>query len=271
MKSWSARKTMRAAMANKHEILVEKYFNDDEVKVDGHTNIIDAEPSINPQIKIHIVDMSTTQAIFAYGSTQTRMAVLDFASYRHPGGGYINGAMAQEEALCHDSTLYHYLKDQSVFYQWNRSHLNGGLYHNRMLYLQGIRFFNPDYPLQESIDIHMVKTNSKLVDDIVVAAPNKRDAKENHDISENENYQALQDRITFILDGAQYHHVDTLILGAFGCGVFGEDPYEVAQLFKDGLTSGAYGFTQVIFAIPKGNGNLDAFQQIFGSSTDLSF
>ncbi len=264
MKSWSTRKHMRSTLANKHESLVNLYFGQDDARIDCHTHAFVIEPTKNPQMQLHVVDMTTTEAIFAYGSNHQKTAILDFASYRYPGGGYINGAMAQEEALCHDSTLYHFLKDQVSFYRRNNDHLNHGLYHNRMLYLHGIRFFHPDYPLLETSDIQVVKTNSKVGDVIVVAAPNKREAVEHQGISESDNDQTLHDRITFILDGAQYHHVDTLILGAFGCGVFAQDPFDVARLFKDGLTNGSYGFNHVIFAIPNGNGNLDAFHQIIG-------
>lgn len=75
-----------------------------------------------------------------------------------------------------------FINQSWVIHRWNNDHLNHGLYHNRMLYLHGIRFFHPDYPLLESSDIQVVKTNSKVVDVIVVAAPNKREAVEHQGI-----------------------------------------------------------------------------------------
>lgn len=116
MKSWSTRKRMRSILANKHESLVNLYFSQDDARIDCHTHEFGIEPTQNPQMHIHMVDITTTDTIFAYGSNHQKTAILDFASYRYPGGGYINGAMAQEEALCHDSTLYHFLKDQISFY-----------------------------------------------------------------------------------------------------------------------------------------------------------
>ena len=84
-------------------------------------------------------------------------------------------------------------------------------------------------------------------------------------ISDKENTEVLQSRIKFVLDMAKVNNVDTLILGAYGCGVFGQNPTEVAEIFKECLnTSHKNCFSKVIFAIPKGrDNNLQAFEKAF--------
>ena len=62
---------------------------------------------------------------------------------------------------------------------------------------------------------------------------------------------------------AKNNEVDTLILGAYGCGVFGQDPYEVASIFKEYLDE-CKCFKTVVFAVPNGkNGNYEAFIKTF--------
>ena len=75
----------------------------------------------------------------------------------------------------------------------------------------------------------------------------------------------MYSRIKFILDIAKDNHVDTLVLGAFGCGVFGQNPREVANIFKKLLDTSFKGcFKKVVFGIPKGNNdNLEQFKLVF--------
>lgn len=65
-----------------------------------------------------------------------------------------------------------------------------------------------------------------------------------------ENLRALAERTKLVIDIASENNVKTLILGAFGCGVFKQDPTEVATLFKKVLRGSS--FEKVVFAIPRG-------------------
>ena len=69
-------------------------------------------------------------------------------------------------------------------------------------------------------------------------------------MTDEENLAALDSRIHFVLDIAAENQVDTLILGAFGCGVFGQDAEDVCRIFVKYLTSSHRCFKKVIFAIP---------------------
>lgn len=181
-----------------------------------------------------------------YGKT----AVLNFASYKKPGGMFLNGSQAQEEALCHGSNLYNVLKNFSDYYAWNQAHLNRALYQNRALYTPDILFFKDG--------------GIYRCDVITCAAPNASAAVK-CGVHKEEISTVLSNRILFILGIAEEEQVDTLILGAWGCGVFGLDPDEVASQFRECLGSGQYGFTNVVFAVPQSdnNQNLQAFCRVF--------
>ena len=69
-------------------------------------------------------------------------------------------------------------------------------------------------------------------------------------------------KVAFILNVAAAKNVDTLILGAYGCGVFGQDPYEVARIFRSYLTGEYKYFSKVIFAVP--DWKYEIFNKILG-------
>lgn len=191
---------------------------------------------------IEVADLDSVSAIHKYSSEN--MAVLNFASYKFPGGGYMRGSSAQEEDLCRHSYLYSVISTfDSMFYEWNRNNTNRGLYMNRGLYSPDVVFDN--------------KTNCSV---ITVPAPNKSVMFQYSSFTEEENSKALAERIKFVVDIASENNVKTLILGAFGCGVFKQDPIEVATLFKEALRGSC--FDKVVFAIPRG-ANYKAFKEVF--------
>lgn len=244
-------KEANAYKARKHtKEMKEKYSDEIKFSIDN-TKVYSID--FNPEIKFNkdgvigcqLVDMDSVSAIMTYHSGKT--AVLNFASYKEPGGRFIDGSMAQEEALCHESFLYNVLKEKQDYYDWNKNrNLNRAQYKNRALY-------SPDVIFQR--DEETVKC-----DVITCAAPNITPARKyGWNVSEEENSRNLKDRIKFVLDIAQDNKVDTLILGAYGCGVFGQDPKEVCGYFLEYLSEVHY-FKKVIFAVPKSkNGNYDGF------------
>ena len=210
--------------------------------------------------KIIVDDIDSVSAIMKYrkATKDGRMAVLNFSSYKNPGGMFLNGSKAQEECLCHESFLYNVLSQKQDFYDWNKKHKNKALYLDRGLYSPNILFIrkNNDYLATEKM---------KFCDVITCAAPNKSAAQKYQNISDEENTKVLRSRIKFVLDIAKDNYVETLILGAYGCGVFGQDAREVSSIFKEYLSTTHICFDRVIFAIPKGkDGNYQAFEEVFG-------
>lgn len=199
------------------------------------------------ETEILLSDEDTVSAIMNHHEGKT--AALNFASYKRPGGGFVDGMMAQEEALCHESYLYNVLRRFSGYYINNTEKMNSGFYTNRALYSPNILF-----------------RNETMCDIITCAAPNASRMIRYKTGQEKENQRALLERIFFVLNIAADQKVDTLILGAYGCGVFKQDPYVVSHAFKyylEHIRSGT--FKKVVFAIPnKESANYIAFKEVFG-------
>lgn len=189
-----------------------------------------------------VLNVDSTEAVLRYQNA----ALLNFASYRHAGGGFVTGAWAQEEAICHDSTLYNVLCRFESFYAENERNLNRSLYTDRAI-------FSPNIVFERG-------GKSAKCDVITCAAPNFGSAK-NHGVTERENENALARRVDFVISIAEEQKCDTVILGAWGCGVFGQDPAVVARLFKERL--GKSGLKRAVFAIPGNNRNYTEFEKTF--------
>lgn len=198
--------------------------------------------------KIEVAGTDTVSAVLDAPPSGI-VAVLDFASYRNAGGGYDNGAMAQEEAMCAESNLFNILdRMRSRFYEPNRKTINDNLYTDKALYLKSVAFERDP--------------RCAFADVIVCAAPNAGAAKEKgRALSECE--EAMRERCRAVLNVAAANNVDHLVLGAYGCGVFKNDPHFVANCFKEWLEEHPGCFEKVVFAILKGGENLGAFQEVF--------
>lgn len=247
-------KEERANTAQKHTTEMEKKYSKEISYSVQNTTIYNTDhtfQALSKEIipKFIVDDLDSVSAIFKHHSNKT--AVLNFASFKNPGGKFLNGARAQEECLCHESNLYNILSQfQDSFYTPNLKCLNRSLYQNKALY---------------SKDVLFLHNNQEIKCDVITcAAPNYSAARKYKGILSQENLTTLDSRIKFVIDIAEEQQVETLILGAFGCGVFGQDPKEVSQLFKKYLNKTKY-IRNVVFAIPNSNRdfNYAIFKRIF--------
>lgn len=168
-----------------------------------------------------------------------RYTILNFASFKNPGGKFLEGSSAQEECLCHSSNLYNILVNfKDTFYIPNKKRLNNSLYTDHLLYTPAVVFDKS-------------KWDTCTADVITCAAPNKTAAQKYRNISDDEVSKALRSRVDSVLMAAYLQGVNVLILGAFGCGVFGNDVEELAGIYRD-LFDKKYRrcFRKVVFAIP---------------------
>lgn len=190
--------------------------------------------------EVTVLDASVTQAILDNGRGYAQfcdMAVLAFASFTNPGGGYIQGYMGQEATLCADSYLYNVLDKQRKWYGENRRrNINCELYRNRALVVPAVRF-----------DRNRVHA---YADVIVAAAPNAKRARQEYRVGDDALLDALRDRIRFVLAICDELGREKLVLGAWGCDNNGFDAEAVAELFRKELASGDFKVKQVFFAVP---------------------
>lgn len=256
------RKEELAQKSKEHHNRMKSQF-ENESKTSISNSILYREIICNPikdyDTNYFFEQLTTTDAASKYSSSEyINRCLLNFASYTRPGGGFLKGSIAQEECLCRDSNLYNVLEHFTDEYNYNYQEkmFNEGLYYNFAIYSPDIKFID-------------TKNNSYIFDyDVITCAAPNKGVYDKYNTDFQKYYSELKKRIEFVLNIAYENCVETLILGAFGCGVFKNDPNIVAQTFKDLLPK--YGFKNVIFAIPDTN-KLDIFKNVFNNQLSWNF
>ena len=185
----------------------------------------------------------------------TRVVALNFASAKKPGGGFLGGAKAQEEDLARCSALYACQLPHRAYYDANRANPSM-LYTDHLIYSPDVPFFRDDR--------HELLATPFVVSIITSPAPNAGEAEPR---GEGPAVLAtLQRRAEHVLRVAAHPGHRVLVLGAWGCGVFRNDPRVVADVFARLLTTGplAHAFERVVFAIydrTKTEATLRAFRE----------
>lgn len=101
-------------------------------------------PDTSRTTSIEVTGESSLQAARRMTSSSAGpVAVLNFASARNPGGGYLNGAQAQEEALCRASALYVTLLRAPDYYAHHRAE-RSPFYSDRVIHSPGVPVFRDD-------------------------------------------------------------------------------------------------------------------------------
>lgn len=187
-----------------------------------------------------VTDETTLEAIFKQSSKH--IGVLNFASARRPGGAFMLGAAAQEETLVRASNLYESLKQCPDYYHINR-HWEDTTYDDHMIVSKNVTFFRNS--------MHELVEEPIQVETVISASPVNVSTLDRRYQSWQVSY-IMKNRIKMILDQFVEEKSKVLILGAFGCGAYKNNPYEVAKAFYDVLVKKGYRhyFETVIFAIP---------------------
>lgn len=203
--------------------------------------------SSSPSVPVVQITVSGQTALASCADLSTagygRVAVLNFASARNPGGGFLRGARAQEETLARSSALYLSLRECPDFYSFHRAQQTC-LYSDRMIY-------SPACPVLRG-DSGNWLARPYLVDFITSPAPNAGAILRNEPGNRERIVPTLRERAGKVLALAAHHQCDALVLGAWGCGVFQNDPATVAAIFADYLREGGvfHGrFRRVQFAV----------------------
>lgn len=216
-----------------------------------------ADGPANPAPQIEVTNEST---LAAARRLVDGVAALVFASARNPGGGFRTGAKAQEEDIARASALHACLDAVPAFYVHHRADPDLR-YSDRIIYSPRVPVFRDDTGLL--LDRPYRTTL------ITAAAPNLRAVLDNQPDRAATVPTVLGRRALRLLEVAAAHGHRRLVLGAWGCGVFGNDPYVVARAFADALRR-VDRFDRIVFAVldrSPGTPTYRAFADVFGSVT----
>jgi uncharacterized protein (TIGR02452 family) len=185
------------------------------------------------------------------------LVLLNFASAKNAGGGFINGARAQEEDLARCSALYPCLRAAPDYYEANRDPDVDALYTDHMIWSPSVPFFR--------VQNRDLLDRAFMASVITAPAPNAGVHRQRGG-GESEVADVLRRRAGYVLALAEARGHTNLLLGAWGCGVFRNDPERVADAFGCWLEDDRFAgrFAQVCFAIlDRGGATRAAFERRF--------
>lgn len=196
-----------------------------------------------PSLRVEVTAESTLEAgrRLVHGGAE-RVAVLNFASALNPGGGFLNGARAQEEALCRCSALYPCLEAQRGYYAANQA-LGSSEYTDHLITSPAVPFFRDDALalVDRPVSLDVITSPAPYAKDTPPLAPEVLE-------------RVFRRRGRQVLAVAAHQGQRALVLGAWGCGAFGNEPRLVGRVFAELLAAHGGGFDHVVFGILEAQG-----------------
>ena len=172
-----------------------------------------------------------------------KVLCLNFASAKNPGGGFLNGSEAQEESLARSSCLYPTLLHNESYYKKNRA-CGTSLYTDYMIY-------SPDVLVICNDDGELLE-DPFTVSFITSPAVNAGAVKRNEPNNVEKITPIQRQRMQYLLSVCAHEGYQNVVLGAWGCGVFMNDPKHIANLWYQLLVEDEQfknRFNQVVFAV----------------------
>jgi uncharacterized protein (TIGR02452 family) len=192
------------------------------------------------ETRIEVRNETTLVAAERMARAGQRAAALNFASAMEPGGGFLRGARAQEESLARSSGLYACLRGNEMYeYHWAR---DDPMYADYVIYSPEVPVFRRDDGtlLEEPYGCSMITSPAVMAYEVMDRMPERAGEIEG----------VMRGRMERVLRAARLHGHSHLILGAWGCGAFGNDGRMVAGLFGEALRGRHRGaFETVVFSI----------------------
>lgn len=185
---------------------------------------------------------------------QGKIGVLNFANPHNPGGGVVNGAMAQEECLCRSSNLYPCLlvpEAINEYYNYNKK-ITNNFFSDRVIFTDNVTVFKTD----DTVPVLMPESEWFNVSVLTCAAPYIAKRKHTNKAALKELFKM---RIRNIFEVALDNNIQILVLGAFGCGAFKNPPEIVASAFNEVIKEIypvlQHNMKKIVFAIKSTNNN----------------
>ncbi|MBX7221736.1 MAG: TIGR02452 family protein [Blastocatellia bacterium] len=208
------------------------------------------EIQIQPEARKYSTNLTVTNETtleaarrLVLANPKSDVLALNFASAKHPGGGFLSGSQAQEESLARSSGLYPCLVQMKEMYEFNQR-CGTCLYSDFMIH-------SPQVPVFRNDDGALLE-EPYLVSFVTAPAVNAGAVKRNESRNISRILPVMTERARKLLWLAwEKGHTD-LVLGAWGCGVFGNEPRDIARIFAGLLTSNGMFesvFRQIVFAV----------------------
>lgn len=204
-------------------------------------------------------------------SVVEKVGVLSFGSAKNPGGGFIQGAQAQEESIARSSTLYPSLmtKPAERFYTSHRKDPKEGYYSHAMIYSPHVLFIRDDKgEWQSPVEVDVLTSAG------VNAGVVRRYLRERNSEDESGIYVAMKERMARILFIFERRGIRNVVLGSFGTGAFRNNVELVAGIWAELLTMAdarfRYSFDHVVFAI-LGYSTFKTFEKTFANNISHSY
>ena len=222
-------------------------------------------------VNVIVTKKRTFEAAAAYKNQH--VAVHNFASASNPGGGVTKGANAQEECLCRCSGLYFCLNTPAIWDGFYKPHRDAHdpIHNDDIIYTPRVTVFKTDTATPQLLP----ESEWYDVDIITCAAPNLRNQPSNRYNSGDGNRQvkmkdkellALHEKkLRRILEVALSEGCETIILGAFGCGAFQNNPEVVALANRNVIKDYLHAFKNIEFAVycpPHDDSNFMIFERV---------
>lgn len=203
-------------------------------------------------------NISTVDAVRKLAARgRENIGVLNFASAKNPGGGFLNGAMAQEESLAASSTLYRTQTIQEEYYRANRA-CKSMMYTDYGIYSPDVIFFRDgDFCLAPPVKASVLTLPAVNMGQVIQKGEDRAEAD-----------RVMRRRMKLALAIFADQGAKNLVLGAYGCGVFRNDPRLIAAWWKELMEEGwGNWFESVFYAVldhSKGRACIKAFQSVMG-------
>ena len=213
-------------------------------------------PATFTTTRVQVSNETTFGASRRFISDGRNPVALNFANGVSAGGGFLSGARAQEEVLCRSSALFVTLVDDPMYHAHRmRPEPDSTAW----------SIYSPQVPVFRADDGAELSEPWPL-SFITCAAPYAPD------IGQPDSGDLLQIRIRRVLAIARAFGYSSLVLGAWGCGAFGNDPERTARDFRTALeTEFAGSFSDVVFAISDWSPErkfLRPFRDVFAVNAD---
>ncbi len=207
-------------------------------------------PKLNPGTPV--IEVTTEKAQDALLRFRGKdVTLLNFASGVSPGGGVRYGAMAQEEDLCLCSGLLHGLETLPGFFLANYAKDAPPECYDVMLVSEKVPFVkNGSYQEVEPFRVRVFS----------YSAPNNWRSGITPEVAGN----TFARRAHQIVHRAAELGTEVLILGAWGCGEYANEPEMVAKAFKTAIARLSGGIETVVFPIWGKETNFNTFQEVLG-------